>query len=374
MKLFEYLAKDTFSKYNLPVPKGQVVDNAEDLTFSTYPAAVKAQILIGSRLKEGCIKFASDFASAKKHVKSLLSKTVKNLRINKVLVEEKIDIAREFYLACAVDRSLRLPVLIGSAEGGIDIEDVPAHLIYKKAINPFVGIQPYMLRELLQKIKIEREFTDEFVNIVKSLYKLFISEDAELAEINPLVLTADGRFICCDAKLIIDDDALYRHPEYLKFVYGDELSDIERRAKESDIALVKLDGNIGVIANGAGLTMATLDSLALYGGKGGIFLDLGGTDDVEKVKKAFILLKQAKPDVIFLNIFGGITKCDTVAKGIVEALKTERIEIPLVARIKGLNEDAARFILKSAGIMAVEKFEDAARTAVEIAKNGNPRQ
>lgn len=364
MKFYEYKAKEVFAKYNIPVPKGKLVKEGEELADFEFPAVVKAQVLVGGRGKAGGIRFANDLKEANQRIEEIVGMDIKGHRVRQVLVEKKLDVAKEFYLGFIVDRAERKSLLIGSAFGGMEIEDVPDKDLYRKHINPLIGLQQFMLRDLTYKLGLSKEQGSQVSKLVSNLYSLFVKEDAELAEINPLVLTKGGEFVAGDAKLTVDDDSLFRHPEYRGM--EQDLTQLEKKAKEKDISFIQLDGDIGVIANGAGLTMATLDHLTQYGGKAGVFLDLGGTDNPEKVKEAFILMKEAKPSVILLNIFGGITKCDTVARGVAEALKSESITIPIAARIKGLNEEEAMQILRDAGLVAVATLEEAAKEAVRL--------
>lgn len=364
MKLYEYKAMEIFEKYGIPVPKGVVVTSTDELTEFNFPAVLKSQVLIGGRGKAGGIKFAENIDEAKSKINELIGMDIRGYIVKKVLVTEKVEIEKELYLSIILDRSKRAAIAITSSEGGMDIEDVPENKINKKIINPLIGLQPYMIRDLISKMNIEKEEKRKLANIIKKLYNAFEKEDAELVEINPLVITKDNDVVAVDAKFIIDNDALYRHKDYQTL--EKELTPLEKIAEEKGITFIQLDGDIGVIANGAGLTMATLDTLSSFNGKGGVFLDLGGTDDLEKVKNAFRLMKQAKPTVIFLNLFGGITRCDTVALGIREVIEKEGIDVPVVCRIKGLNEKKAREIIKGAGLEALETIEEGAKTAVEL--------
>jgi succinyl-CoA synthetase beta subunit len=363
LKLYEFNAKSKFSDYDISVPKGMVVEKLEDLdAIEQFPVAMKAQVLVGGRGKSGGIKFANSLEEARGHLEELLKMEIKGFRVTKVLVEEKIDIEKEIYLGFILDRSEGVPMLISSSFGGVDIEDVPDDKLFKAHINPLLGIQPFVLRGLIEKLGF-KEHAKELSKITKKLYKVFSELDSELTEINPLVITKDGRLIAADAKMTIDDNSTFRHKD---IKVEADLKPLEKEAKAKGIAFIQLDGNIGVIANGAGLTMATLDSLNRFNGKGGVFLDLGGTDNPEKVREAFVLMHKAEPKVIFLNIFGGITKCDTVALGIKEALGDEKLKIPVVARIKGRNEEEGRKILGDAGFIATDDLEMAAKKAAEL--------
>ncbi len=365
MKFYEYKAKEVFGRYGIPVPKGQVVTRVEEIESPPLPAVVKAQVLVGGRMKAGGVKFAKSLKEVSEATSQVLGMEIGGYRVNQVLLEEKLAIERELYLSITLDRSARAPLLMASPDGGVDIEEVAEDRILRCHIPPLIGMQPYILRRLTACMGLPKELSRSLRDASEALYKLFREEDAELAEINPLVVTADGRLVAGDAKLVLEDNALYRHPEYEGM--EQDLTALEKEAGEKGIAFIELGGNIGVIANGAGLTMATMDSLHLQGGKPGVFLDLGGTDDPETVKKAFLLMIKARPKVILLNIFGGITKCDTVASGVKEAAEIAGEDIPVVARIRGVNEAKARDILKEAGMTAVLDMEEAAKAAIQQA-------
>lgn len=366
MKFYEYRAKEVFGRYGIPVPRGQVVSSPEEVTSPPLPAIVKAQVLVGGRMKAGGVRFADTQEEVRKAVADILGMRISGYEVKKVLVEEKLDTERELYLSVTLDRSARAALIMASPDGGIDIEEVPEERIFTCHIPPLVGLQPYVLRRLRRFMGLPGEMDQSLGEIATSLYQLFKGEDAELAEVNPLLVSRDGRLVAGDAKLILEDNALYRHPEYKDM--DQEFTPLEEEASKKGIAFIQLGGDIGVIANGAGLTMATMDVLHLQGGKPGVFLDLGGTDDPQKVREAFLLMMKARPKVILLNIFGGITKCDTVAIGVREAFEVAETKIPIVARIRGVNEDMARDILKEAGMTAVLDMEEAARAAVEQAR------
>ncbi len=355
MKLYEYQGKGLFNQYDIPVPKGVVVEQEQELKGIEipFPWVMKAQVLVGGRGKAGGVKFVKNEREAMKAFRELKGMEIKGHKVEKIMVEEALDIKGEYYISVILDRSRRNHLLMFSKEGGVDIEGVADEKIVKIPINPLIGIQNYHLRKLGNK---------EIAMVAKKLYALFKEKDCELVEINPLVI-ANEKIMAADSKVLIDDGALYRHQEMPKV--EEEFTELEREAREKGIAFVQLGGNIGVIANGAGLTMATLDALNEYGGKGGVFLDLGGTDDPEKVKQAFKLMKKAKPQVILLNLFGGITKCDTVAMGVKAVLDEEGIECPVVTRIKGMNEEKAMDILKET-LTPISSFHEAAKRASEL--------
>jgi succinyl-CoA synthetase beta subunit len=350
VNLLEYRGKEIFARYGLRVPKGKVVTSADDLEGAPFPAVLKVQVGTGGRGKAGGVKFADNIEQARPLVPQLMALTIKGFKVRKVLVAEK--------------RLNRCPVVLATAMGGMEVEEVPPNKMFKAPIDPLVGLRPYHLRNMSQFLGFPKDIASQMEGIVDTLWKIYKELDCTLVEVNPAAITPAGDVYCGDAKVVIDNDALFRHPEF-----ADEPEDIpplEAKAKDQGIAFVQLDGDIGVIANGAGLTMATLDMLARFGGKPAIFLDLGGTDDPEKVKACFRLMNEARPSKIFLNIFGGITKCDTVAAGVTKVIEEEKITIPLVARIKGRNEEAAREILAKAGIEAESSFEKAAEKVVSI--------
>src|SRR2546429_1213737 len=369
MKFLEHKAKEIFARYEIPVPRGVLASRPEDIVDPPLPCMVKAQVLVGGRGKAGGIKPADSLDEARSVAGQILGMDIHGYRVKAVYLEERLDIGRELYLGLTIDRSAREPLLMASAKGGIDIEAVPRDQIYMEHIPAVVGIQPYVLRSLVKQLALPKEIGDQFASVVRNAYDLFRKEDAELVEINPLVVTKDGRVVAGDAKLVIDDNAEYRHPEYANL--DQDRTPLEQEAHDKGITFIQLDGDIGVIANGAGLTMATLDILSLKGGKGGTFLDLGGTDDPAKVKQAFELLIKANPSVILLNIFGAITKADTVALGVKQALEEMHTKIPVVARIKGVNEDKAKEILRGVGMFPAETIEEAAELAVKARRGAS---
>lgn len=361
LKLFEYRAKQMMEKYGIPVPRGHVVRSRDDITSVEYPVAVKAQVLVGGRGKAGGIKFAETVDDARDRTDEILKMQIKGEKVKAVLLEERLNVSKELYLSLILDRSSRSLLFMGSAEGGVEIESVEEGKIAMVSVPPY-GYSSFITRVLGGKMKVDGSMLSQLDEIIQKLYAMFVAEDCELAEINPLVITGEGKMIAADGKVTINDDALFRHPEFSEDI--DDLTPLEQRAKRENIAFVQLDGDIGVIANGAGLTMATLDILTINGGRAGIFLDLGGTDDPRKVTAAFNLMNDAKPRVIFINIFGGITKCDTVALGVKSAVEQSRIRIPIVARIRGVNDDIARKILSDIGIAATTDLIEAAKKAV----------
>ena len=373
VKLPEGRGKELFRKYGVPVPSGVVVASAEEAERAVragtvpLPCVVKAQVLVGGRGKGGAVRFASTPEEARAAAAAILGSAFQGETVRTVLLEQKVAIARELYVSFALDRSLRVPILMTSARGGVEIESVGDTEIDRQPIDPFPGLAAYERRRAARSLGLTGPLAGELDRLLGGLYRLFDLEDAELVEINPLAVVGD-KLLALDAKVIIEDDAAFRHPEYAEV--RDDRTPLEEIAREKDIAFVQLDGNIGVIANGAGLTMATLDVLKEFGGAPGVFLDLGGTDDPNKVSEAFLLMAQAKPKAVFLNIFGGVTRCDTVANGLVAALGSvpaaERF--PLVARIRGNNEAEGIAILRAAGVTSVPDLRSSAQAVVAAAQ------
>ena len=369
MKFLEYKAKAIYAKYGIPIPRGVVAGRPEEIHHPPLPCMVKAQVLIGGRGKAGGIKPADTIEEAHSVTSQILGMDIKGYTVKMVYLEERLDIEKELYIGFTIDRSAREPLMIASAMGGVEIESVPHDQLFMQHIPTLIGLQPYVLRTLVKKLGLADHVGDQVEDIARKAYELFRKEDAELVEINPLVVTKGGKVVAGDAKLVVDDNAEFRHLEYAKL--DQDRTPLEEEAHEKGITFIQLDGDIGVIANGAGLTMATLDVLNLKGGKGGTFLDLGGTDDPEKVAQAFEILLKAHPSVILLNIFGGITKADTVALGVKKALEVMHADVPVVARIKGVNEDQAKEILRGVGMYPAETMEEAAELAVKVKKGGS---
>lgn len=365
MKLFEYQGKKLFEKYDIAVPKGKLVSKEKDFSDLKFPIVLKAQVPIGGRGKVGGIKTTKNLNDAKEKLSDIIGMDIRGYKVLKVLAEEMANIKKEMYMSISLDRGKKMPLIMASASGGIDIESVPDNKIFKEWVNPLIGIQSFNIRNIVSKLELEKEQGKQVSIVLSKIYKLFREYDCELVEINPLIITKEKKAMALDSKVIINNDAMYRHKDIAP--ENVELTDLEKDAEEMGISFVQLGGNIGVIANGAGLTMATLDALTYFKGSGGVFLDLGGTDDPEKVKQAFELMKKAKPKVIFLNLFGGITKCDTVAKGVKAVITKEGIDCPIITRIKGMNEKVAKEILKDAGLITATTLQDAAKRASDLA-------
>lgn len=380
MKLFEYEAKGILSRYGIPTPRGVFLDDKvkvrEAIEGLRPPLVVKAQVLVAGRGKAGGILFADSVEEAQKNVEKLLSMQIKGIPVKSIWVEEKIQIKQELYFGITTDRFSQRYVAAASASGGMEIEEVASKTpekVFKILVNPEYGFRSFHAREIAAKLGYTGHSLSELGRILESLYRVGMDYDAELIEMNPFVETADGEFVAADARIIIDDNSLFRHPEYKKRLLEgqSELTPQELEAVKNDLAYVKLDGNVGVIGNGAGLVMATLDAIQYYGGKPANFLDVGGGAPSEKTAVALkIVLSDPKVKVLFINIMGGITRCDEVARGVLEAQEKVGVKIPMVIRLVGTNEEEGRRILTDAGIHVLDSMDEAAQRAVEMMKGG----
>ncbi len=380
MKLHEHEAKKIFAKYGIPIPKGEVATTptqAREIAAKlNVLAIVKAQILVAGRGKAGGILFADTPEEAELAAKKLLGAEIKGVRVPSVLIEEKVSVQKELYLGITVDRAQRCYVAVASSEGGIEIEEIAAKMpekIVKVFIDPIYGFQSYHARQIARKIGYAGRQMLSLASTFFKLYKLAVDYDAELAEMNPLIEKPNQEFVAADTRLIIDDNALYRHPELKNRLTEEEiaLTPQELEAKKSGLAYVKLEGNIGIIGNGAGLVMATLDTIQLYGGNPANFLDVGGGASAETVATALnIILSDARVNAVFINVLGGITRCDEIAEGILEVRRRIGFAKPIVIRLVGTNEEEGRRILTEAGIHVLSSMEEAAEKVVEIARTG----
>lgn len=379
MKLFEYEAKNILAKYEIPTPRGGVatdINQAREIAANLKPPlVVKAQVLVAGRGKAGGILFADTVEEAVRAAETLFGKKIKGLQVKSVWIEEQIKIRRELYFGITIDRFNQSYTVIASPTGGIGIEEIAAETpekIVKFLINPKSGFRPFQAREIARKIGYSGTQLSELSKIFEKLYRAGIDYDAELIEMNPLVENEEGKFVAADARIIIDDNALFRHPEYKKrLLEGEgELTKEEIEAAKNELAYVKLDGEIGVIGNGAGLVMATLDTIQYYGGKPANFLDIGGGARADKIAAALkIVLLDPQVKALFVNILGGITRCDEVAKGIMETKTQMNITKPMVIRLVGTNEEEGKRILTNAGIQVLDSMEEAAQSVVEICKH-----
>ena len=372
MKLHEYQSKRLFARYGLPIPQGDVADSPEEVRQIASRlggrVVVKAQVLVGGRGKAGGIRVANDADEAECLAEQILGMEIKGLPVDKVLVDQAADIQQEIYLGIVLDRAARRPVMMASSEGGVEIEEVARTTpdkIAKALIDPFLGLQDYQARNLAMSMGLGREHHRSFSKIATSLYAAYVNCDASLAEINPLVVTGGGQLLAVDGKMVVDDNALYRHPELAEMRDLSEEAPAEREARKYGISYVKLDGEIGCMVNGAGLAMATMDIIKLAGGSPANFLDIGGGAKADKVAAALhIILSDPNVKAVLFNIFGGITRCDEVAKGILEALKEVPTDVPMVARLVGTNEGEGRALLAQAEMQTASTLFEAADLAV----------
>lgn len=375
MKIHEFQAKEIMARYGVPVPEGQVTSSpakAREIAKAIgKPVVVKAQVLVGGRGKAGGVKYAATPNDAETVAAAILGMNIKGTTVLRVLVTEAADIAREIYLGAVFDRDNKSVAFMVSAEGGVDIEEVARttpEKIIRAAADPLLGLPDYRARQMAFAAAIPATLTRDFVKIVRGLYDTYIATDASLAEINPLVITAQGQLVALDAKIVIDDNALFRHKdmESLRDVAEEDV--FERQARENDLSYVKLDGSVGCMVNGAGLAMATMDMIKLNGGAPANFLDIGGGAKAEKVAAALrIILSDTNVKAVLFNIFGGITRCDEVARGIVTALKDVPTSVPMIARLVGTNEEEGRRILAEAHMATASSLAEAAQKAVAAA-------
>ena len=376
MNLHEYQAADILASHGLPVNRGRVAtspDEAEAIARDAAgPVVVKAQVHTGGRGKAGGVKLARDPEAAREAAAAILDLDIRGHRVRKVLVAPGVDIAQEFYLGVTLDRTRRQNVVMASAEGGIDIEEVARERperIVRALVDPLLGLHPWQARQTGFALGLPAEKVAGFAALTQTLYHTYVACDASLVEINPLVLTGNGEWLALDAKMVIDDNALFRHAD-LEALRDLEAEDpVELDARHAGISFVKLDGDIGCIVNGAGLAMATMDAVKLHGGEPANFLDVGGGASADQVAKAFGLVT-ADPNVraILINIFGGITRGDVVAQGITEALQRVAVAAPIVVRLSGTNAEAGRELLAANGLTAVESMDEAAAEAVRAAR------
>ena len=376
MNIHEYQARDILSAHGVPVPAGSVASTPEEVERIAAglggTVVVKAQVHAGGRGKAGGVKLAKTAAEAKEHASRILGMTIKDLPVEKVLVAPAEDIASEAYVGIIVDRASKRAVFMVSREGGVDIEEVAEKnpdAIVRLAVDPRYGLLPFQAYNLATALYDDVKQQRAAAKIMLQLYSAFVASGGSLAEINPLVTTPDGTVKALDAKFNIDDNELFRLPdvEALRDTAGEPEAEIA--AREANLTFIKLDGDIGNVVNGAGLAMATMDLIKFYGGEPANFLDIGGSSNPEKVVNALrIITSDPNVKVICFNIFGGITRCDDVANGIVEATKRTKIEVPLVIRLTGTNEKEALRILEDAGYSATTSMDDVVQKAVELAR------
>ena len=376
MKLHEYQSKRIFAKYGIPIPRGQVATTPEEARQIAADlgghVVVKSQVLVGGRGKAGGIKLADTPDQAERVAQEILGMNIKGLTVRRVLVDEAVDIQQEIYLGVVIDRAARRVTMICSAAGGMDIEEVARTApdkIIKVQIDPFIGLCDYQARQIAFAVGLKGDLIRDFTAIANGLYKVFLDTDASLAEINPLAVTGEGKLLAVDGKIVVDDNGLFRHPDIDAMRDADEQTSSETEARKFGLTYIQLDGQIGCMVNGAGLAMTTMDIVKLFGGSPANFLDIGGGATSDKVAAALrILLADPNVKAVLLNIFGGITRCDEVARGIVTALQQVPTQVPMVVRLVGTNEDEGRTILASAKMQTANTLVEAAQKAVAAAK------
>jgi succinyl-CoA synthetase beta subunit len=376
MKLHEYQSKQIFAKYGIPIPKGRVAATAAEARAIAEElgsrVVVKSQVLVGGRGKAGGIKLAKSPEEAQELATQILRMEIKGLPVRKVLVDEAAGIDKEIYLGITNDRAARKPVMMASAAGGVEIEEVARQTpekIIKVHIDPLLGLKDYQTRDIALGIDLPKEYWRTFNTIAVGLWRAYSDCDATLAEINPLVITEDKRLVALDGKMVIDDNALFRHSDLAEMRDLDAEAPSEIEARKYGLTFIKLDGNIGCMVNGAGLAMTTMDITKLFGGEPANFLDIGGGAGAEKVAAALrIILGDPNVKAVLFNIFGGITRCDEVARGILAAMSEVKPKVPMVVRLVGTNAEEGRNILHDANMITADTLVDAAKKAVAAAQ------
>jgi succinyl-CoA synthetase beta subunit len=376
MKLHEYQSKQIFARYGIPIPKGRVAVTAQEAKEIAEElggrVVIKSQVLVGGRGKAGGIRLAKTPDEAEDLAALILAMDIKGLPVRKVLVDEAAQINQEIYLGITNDRAARKPVMMASAAGGVEIEEVARtepEKIIKVHIDPLLGLRDYQSRDIAAGIDLPREHWKQFGQIALGLWKAYLDCDATLAEINPMVITGDNRLLALDGKMVLDDNALYRHPDLAEMRDLDVEAPSEIEARKYGLSFIKLDGNIGCMVNGAGLAMTTMDIIKLFGGEPANFLDIGGGASSDKVAAAMrIILSDPSVKAVLFNVFGGITRGDEVARGILAALDEVKTNVPMVIRLVGTNAEEGRQILADAHMITAETLADAARKAVAAAR------
>jgi succinyl-CoA synthetase beta subunit len=376
MKLHEYQSKQIFAKYGIPIPKGRVAATANEAKAIAEElggrVVIKSQVLVGGRGKAGGVKLAKDPDEAELLATQILAMEIKGLPVRKVLVDEAAAIDSEIYFSITNDRAARKPVMIASAAGGVEIEEVAAKTpekIIKVNIDPLLGLRDYQARDIAASIDLPRDYWKDFGKLANGLWRVYTENDATLAEINPLVITKDKRLVALDGKMMIDDNSLYRHPDLAEMRDIDEEAPAETEARKYGLSYIKLDGNIGCMVNGAGLAMTSMDIVKLFGGEPANFLDIGGGAGSDKVAAAMrIILSDSNVKAVLFNIFGGITRCDEVARGILAAMNEVKPKVPMVVRLVGTNAEEGRKLLADAKMITADTLADAAKKSVAAAK------
>ena len=378
MDLLEYQGKQLFAEHGVPVPEGRHATTPQEVRAAAeelgFPVVVKAQVQIGGRGKAGGIKLANDAGEAEEHAQAIIGMDIRGLTVQEVWVEKASDIATEYYAAVVFDRSARKPLVMLSAEGGMDIEAVPEEKIARLHVEPLVGFMPFHGRRLAFEAAIDADVVRPVGAMLAKLYDLFVAADTMLVEVNPLIVTGDRQVVALDAKVTVDDNALMRQPAVAEMRNPSAEDPQEQMAKERGVTYVKLDGEVGILGNGAGLVMSTLDVVAQAGGRPANFLDVGGGAKAEEIVSALeVLLSDAKVKAVLFNIFGGITRCDEVARGILQALEQIDVRVPIVVRLDGTNDEEGRRILAEADapqLHTAKTMLEAADKVVALAKEG----
>ncbi|MGK2936256.1 MAG: ADP-forming succinate--CoA ligase subunit beta [Solirubrobacteraceae bacterium] len=382
MDLLEYQGKQLFAKHGLEISDGRAVTTVEDAVAAAnelgYPVVVKAQVLIGGRGKAGGVKLAANDAEATEHATNILGLDIKGHIVHTLWIEKASDIDTEYYASVLLDRSAKKPLVMFSLEGGVEIEEVAEktpELLIKRNVDPLVGLTKDEALDIVRAANTPEDVQDGVADILVALYEVWIEEDATLAEVNPLIITPDRKAKALDAKVSLDESALFRHPENAELRYTQGEDEQEAAARAKGITYVALDGDIGILGNGAGLVMSTLDVVAQAGGTPANFLDAGGGSDAQKITEATeVILSNPNVKAVLFNIFGGITRCDEVAKGLIEAFGQLKPTVPFVVRLDGTNDVAGRELLEQADLPSVTPAKtmlEAAQTVVALAKENS---
>lgn len=375
MKIHEYQAKEIFARYNIPVTREVVCYTPDEVVAAAeklgYPSVVKAQVLTGGRGKAGGVKLVKNVDEAREAAGKILGMDIKGYTVEKVLLAEGVKFHSEIYAGMTIDRNSKSVILMVSREGGVEIEEVAKEnpdAIVKVPIEADLGMSPFLARQIAFRLFDDFSLVKQAADLFQKMYKICVETDASLVEINPLVITDDNKLLALDGKMNFDENALFRQPEIEKLFEPDANEMIELEAKEKGLSFIKLDGNIGYMVNGAGLAMATMDMIKMYGGEPANFLDIGGSSNPQKVIDAMnLILSDKNVKVVMINIFGGITRCDDVARGLLEALNQMDVKVPIVVRLSGTNAKEGLEILRGTSLTVVESMTDAAKKAIELA-------
>ncbi len=377
MKIHEYQAKEIFARYGIPVTRETLCYTADEVVEAAekfgYPAVVKAQVLTGGRGKAGGVKLVKNKEEARQAAEAILGMTINDFVVEKVLLAEGIKFHTEIYAGLTIDRNSKSVILMASKEGGVEIEEVAKEnpdAILKYPVKADIGMAPFFARKIALRLFDDMQLVRQATDLFQKMYQICLDTDASLVEINPLVVTDDNQLMALDGKMNFDENALYRQPGIEALLEFDENEQKENEAKEKGLSYIRLDGNIGYMVNGAGLAMATMDMIKMYGGNPANFLDIGGSSNPQKVIDAMtLILSDENVNVVMINIFGGITRCDDVARGLLAALDQMEVNVPIVVRLSGTNAEEGLEILRGTSLHVVESMTDAAKKAIELSKN-----